>query len=145
MNFLKAERKIREERDYISKVNLITEYIKELVKTIDKNLGNVEYKNFSIEGNTINITVNKYKGTGLSEYVINRNKIDSLKLVNICYSDIAEEDVNSRLRLYITESVEYDEEDEFNPEMKFYKLIIHLGYEDRKEEILFVYEIDIDD
>ena len=116
--------------------------IDELLENINKSIKGSVFHSYQIEGNNIFITTDKEIDFILDTFIINLDRLNDINLVNICNSKLIKTDNSGDLKLYTTEIKEYDKENEFNPDLIFHKIIIHLGYENEKEEILFVYEID---
>ena len=116
--------------------------IDELLENINKSIKGSAFHSYQIEGNNIFIITDKEIDFILDTSIINLDRLNDINLVNICNSKLIKTDNSGDLKLYTTEIEEYDKENEFNPDLTLHKVIIHLGYENEKEEILFVCEID---
>lgn len=116
--------------------------IDELLENINKSIKGSVFHSYQIEGNNIFISTDKEIDFVLDTFIINLDRLNDINLVNICNSKLIKTDNSGDLKLYTTEIKEYDKENEFNPDLILHKVIIHLGYENEKEEILFVCEID---
>lgn len=116
--------------------------IDELLENINKSIKGSAFHSYQIEGNNIFISTDKEIDFVLDTFIINLDRLNDINLVNICNSKLIKTDNSGDLKLYTTEFKEYDKENEFNPDLILHKVIIHLGYENEKEEILFVCEID---
>lgn len=116
--------------------------IDELLENINKSIKGSAFHSYQIEGNNIFITTDKEIDFVLDTFIINLDRLNDINLVNICNSKLIKTDNSGDLKLYTTEIEKYDKENEFNPDLISHKVIIHLGYENEKEEILFVCEID---
>lgn len=116
--------------------------IDELLENINKSIKGSAFHSYQIEGNNIFITTDKEIDFVLDTFIINLDRLNDINLVNICNSKLIKTDNSGDLKLYTTEIEKYDKENEFNPDLTLHKVIIHLGYENEKEEILFVCEID---